>query len=119
VRRRRPELLGFHGIVLSSTEPGPLARRWRELTGLPLLRRGRDEIVLGAPELFVVVRRKASGADTLEEAHLAVEELSATGRRGAPDALGGDSWSRDAGESTLVVREFRRPPSPRWRRRRS
>lgn len=116
---RESGLLGFHGLVFSSPDPTALARRWEELTGLRPLRRSRREVVLGGPELFVVVRRARPGSpESLDEVHLAVDELAATGRRGEPDALGGDSWSRRAGASVLVVRQFRRPPGRKWVRRR-
>lgn len=121
MRSKPPALLGVHGLVFSSTEPDALAKRWSRLTGLRVLRRTRREIVLGGPELFVTVRRaggKAAGADVLEEVHLAVDEIGTTGRESQEDALGGDSWSRALGPLVLFVREFRRPPSKAWRRRR-
>lgn len=118
-RNRESGLLGFHGLVLSSADPDALAGRWERLTGLRPLRRSRREVVLGGPELFVIVRRaRAGSADALEEVHLAVDDIAATGRKGVPDALGGDSWSRRVGDSVLVVRRFRRPPARSWLRRR-
>lgn len=120
-KTKRPTLLGVHGLVFSTAEPEALAEEWSRLTGLPVFRRSRREIVLGGPELFVTVRRthgKPAGADSLEEVHLAVEEIAATGRKSRKDALGGDSWSRVLGSVVLVVREFRRSPSKTWRRRR-
>lgn len=119
MRKREPELLGFHGLVLRSADPPALAQQWMELTGLPILRRTAREIVLGrGPELFVTIRRSRPGvADGIEEAHLAVKRLADTGRRGEPDPLGGDSFSRGAGELRLTMRELRRPPAPRWRKK--
>lgn len=81
------------------------------------LRRSRREIVLGGPELFVIVRK--GRADAVEELRLAVKEIAATRRRTRPDQLGDDSWEKSPGAFSLVVREFRRPPSSRWRRTRS
>lgn len=117
---RDPGLLGIHGLVFSSADPGAFAERWSALTGLTALRRSRREIVLGGAELFVAVRKaKAGSADVLEEVHLGVEEIAVTGRKRREDALGGDSWSRRAGTFDLVVRQFRRPPAKAWRRRRA
>lgn len=115
-RRPPPKLLGIHGVVLRSADPTALARRWTELTGMEPLRRSRREIVLGGPELFVILRK--GGADAVEELHLAVKEIAATRRRTRPDPLGGDSWEKSLGAFSLIVREFRRPPSLRWRRKR-
>lgn len=118
-RSKGPELLGLHGLVFSSADPNALVDRWSELTGVTPLRRSRREIVLGGPELFVIVRRSKKGsADSLEEVHLAVEEIAPTRKAAREDALGGDSWSRKIGEFVLVVREFRRAPARPWRRRR-
>jgi hypothetical protein len=121
MKNKKPTLLGVHGLVFSAADEKALAEKWSRLTGLPVFRRNRREIVLGGPELFVTVRRaraKPAGADSLQEVHLAVEEIAATGRESRKDALGGDSWSRAVGSVVLVVREFRRPPSKTWRRRR-
>ena len=119
-RNRDAGLLGVHGIVLSSADPAALAARWRKLTGLAPLSRSRREIVLGGPELFVIVRKnRGASTDALEEVHLAVEDIAATRRKAARDALGGDSWSRSVGAFDLVVRQFRRPPGKAWRRRRA
>ncbi|HVE66354.1 MAG TPA: hypothetical protein VNC59_07220 [Thermoanaerobaculia bacterium] len=119
-RNRDAGLLGVHGIVLSSPDPEALAARWQTLTGLVPLRRSRREIVLGGPELFVVVRRgRRTSTDTVLEVHLAVEDIAATRRKSTRDALGGDSWSRSVGAFDLVVRQFRRPPAKAWRRRRA
>ena len=116
-RSKGPELLGIHGLVFSSADPNALAERWSELTGSTPLRRSRRDIVLGGPELFVTVRRSKKGsADSLEEVHMAVEEIGPTRKAAREDALGGDSWSRRVGEFVLVVRQFRRPPSRSWRR---
>jgi hypothetical protein len=119
-RKEKPELLAIHGAVLGAPDPAALARRLAALTGLEPLRRTRDEVVLGGPELFVIVRKRArSSAGALEEIHVAVKEIGATRRKATPDPLGGDSWKRTAGDFVLVVRQFRRPPSRRWRRKRS
>lgn len=121
MKKKRPSLLGVHGLVFSSAEPEALAKRWSRLTGLGVLRSSRREIVLGGPELFVAIRRavgKAPPAESIEEVHLAVEEIGATGRRSERDSLGGESWSRTLGSLVLFVREFRRPPARKWRRRR-
>jgi hypothetical protein len=108
--------LGIHGVVLRSADPAALARRWTELTGMEPFRRSRREIVLGGPELFVIVRK--GRADAVEELHLAVKKIAAGGRRTRPDPLGGDSWEKSLGAFSLIVREFRRPPSARWRKTR-
>ena len=120
MKKRLPDLLGFHGLVLGSPDFQVLAGRWAELTGLPVLRRSRREIVLGhGPELFVTIRRLRRGEpDQLLEAHLAVRELAKTGRPGEPDALGGDSWQRRAGSIDLIVRELARVPGAGWRKKR-
>ena len=120
MKKRQPDLLGFHGLVLGSTDPQALAVRWQELTGLPVLRRSRREFVLGhGPELFVTIRRLRRGEpDRLLEAHLAVKDLAKTRRSGEPDALGGDSWRRRAGSLDLVLRELARPPGAGWRKKR-
>lgn len=118
--KREPELLGFHGLTFRSPDPEKLAARWQKLTGLPVLRRSPREIVLGhGPELFVAFRRAAAfGADRLEEAHLAVKKIAETRKKAQPDALGGDSWEREAGRVLVVGRQFRRPPSARWKKNR-
>lgn len=121
MKNKAPSLLGVHGLVFSSVEPEALAKRWSRLTGLGVLRRSRREIVLGGPELFVTIRRavaKSAPADSIEEVHLAVEEIGGTGRKSEKDSLGGESWSRTLGSLVLFVREFRRPPARKWRRRR-
>jgi hypothetical protein len=121
MKKKPPTLLGVHGLVFSSAKPEALSRRWSRLTGLRILRRSRREIVLGGPELFVTVRRaagKSVSADALEEVHLGVEDIGATGRRSGKYSLGGESWSRSLGPLLLFVREFRRPPAGNWRRRR-
>lgn len=116
--RRVLERLGFHGLVVTASDPEACARRWRELAGFPVLRRTRSEIVLGAgPELFVAIRHPRRGERTgVVEAHLAVDEIARSGRRGERDALGGISWARDTGEGvTLVVRELAHAPNAPWR----
>jgi hypothetical protein len=121
-RKAKPvaaELLGFHGVVFRSADPAALARRWTELTGLEPLRKSRREIVLGGPELFVVLRKAArSEAEGLAELHIAVKEIDVPRRKARPDPLGGDSWGKTLGGFDLVVRQFRRPPARGWRRKR-
>lgn len=118
--KRETEILGFHGLVFRSADPERTAKEWRAMLGLPVLRRQRGEIVLGAgPELFVrILKGRRGEAEGLVEIHAAVEEISATGRKSAPDPLGGDSWSRAAGETRVWVRQFRRAPSAAWRKKR-
>jgi hypothetical protein len=112
-----PQLLGFHGLVVETSEPEMDARRWASRTGLPVLFRGKREIVLGeGPELFVCLRR-ARGPMRITEAHLAVRGLSPRGA--SADALGGDSCRVAMGEILLALREFRRAPSRRWKPRRA
>lgn len=114
-----PTLLGFHGLVFRSGDPLAVARRWRELTSLPVLKTSSREVTLGGPELFVTVRRGPRGSpDRLEEIHLAVEDVGATRRKAAPDALGGDSWLRRVGAFELVVRELTRAPARSWKTKR-
>ena len=116
--RRPPEVRGLHGIALRVSDPEAFARRLRQLTGIRVLRRNRSEIVLGTgPEMFLSLRRAAAEESAaVAELHVAVEKLSATGRRGEPDALGGLSWRRQVTEDVaVVVREFATAPSGRWR----
>ena len=118
-RKAKPELLGIHGIVFRSADPPADARRWTELTGLTTLRKTRREIVLGGPELFIVLRRATrTSAEGLEEIHLAVKDIALTRRKSSPDPLGGDSWRKHLSDIELVMRQFRRPPAPAWRRKR-
>ncbi len=118
-RRSAAAVLGFHGLVFRSANPRRLAEEWRSLTGLGPLRKTRGGYVLGGAELFVIVRKgRAASADALEQVHLAVEDVAATRRKTAEDPLGGDSWSRRLGSLELVVRQFQRPPSGPWRRKR-
>jgi hypothetical protein len=118
-RKAKPELLGIHGIVFRSADPPADARRWTEITGLEPLRRTRREIVLGGPELFVVVRKATPrSVEGLEEVHLAVEDIGVTRRKASPDPLGGDSWKKRLSGFDLVMRQFRRPPARIWRRKR-
>jgi hypothetical protein len=115
---KSPDALGFHGIVVRSADPRAAARVWRRLTGLPVLRRGPNRIVLGrGPELFVEIRRTRRGTpEGVEEVHLAVREIGAlkTGPLVA-DGLGGDCLSRKLRHVRVVVRQFRRAPSAPWR----
>src|SRR4029453_11045325 len=74
-------LLGFQGVVLRSTDPASLARRLTQLTGLEPLRKSRREIVLGGPELFVVLRRAVrSEAEGLAGLHVGVRQLTVRAR---------------------------------------
>ncbi len=119
IARRSAAALGFHGLAFRSANPRRLAEEWRSLSGLGPLRKTRGGYVLGGPELFVIVRKgRAGSTDTLEEVHLAVENVAATRRKTAEDPLGGDSWSRRLGIFELVVRQFQRAPSGSWRRKR-
>lgn len=120
-RQRAPDLLGFHGLVFRTPDPVGLARRWQELTGLPVLHRSSREIVLGhGPELFVLFRRgDRDEGDRLEEAHLAVRKIADWRRDAEEDALGGSSWAREAGRVRVIAREFQRPPSRRWKKKRA
>jgi hypothetical protein len=110
-------MLGVHGLVFRSDDPRRLAERWQSLSGLRPLRRTGGRYVLGGPEFFVIVR-KGRAPDALEEVHLAVENIAATRKKTARDALGGDSWSRRVGAFELVVRQFQRPPAASWRPKR-
>ncbi len=68
-----------------------LAEEWRSLSGLGPLRKTRGGYVLGGPELFVIVRKgRAASADTLEEVHLAVEDVAATRRKTAGGSARGE-----------------------------
>lgn len=111
--------LGLHGVVVLSESLEEDARRWQRLSGLPVLRRGLREIVLGyGPELFVVLRRAPRGRRAgVSELHLAVRGLRAADA--APDALGGRSAERELSGLRLVVREFEGPPRGRWKQKRS
>ncbi len=116
-----PIPLAFHGIVIRVREPEAVARTIRELLGWRTLSRGAHDIVLGeGPELFLAIRKTGRGeTEGVESLHLAVERLSRSRRRSAPDALGGDSWTRPLiGDLALTVREFRRAPGSRWRAKR-
>lgn len=104
---------GFHGVALPSEDPERDARAWSAVLSLPILRRSRDEVVLGlGPELFVSLVRSARGTRRPPELHLAVKDLRA--RDAAPDLPGGDGVVYAFGAARLFVREFRRPPSRRW-----
>ncbi|MEO8432932.1 MAG: hypothetical protein ABI592_15615 [Acidobacteriota bacterium] len=119
--KRAPSPLAFHGIGIRAHDPQALARRCRDLLGWRTLSSSRREIVLGeGPELFLAIRPTRSGeAEGVEEIHLAVEHLKRSRRRATEDSLGGDSWSVSLlAVLALTMREFRRAPKPRWRRRR-
>ena len=73
------DLRGVHGVVFEVDDPRREARRWRRALGLPVLRTGPREIVLGGLSFFVVLRRRQSAGDSsgLTELHVAVDGLSA------------------------------------------
>ncbi len=113
--------LGFHGLTLRARDPEALAGTCRALLGWEVLRRRRGGIILGAgPELFLEIRRAGRGKPAgVEEVHLAVKHLDESRRRSRPDSLGGDSWTRPLTDVlALTVREFRRAPAAKWRKRR-
>ena len=115
---RYEQPLGLHGVVVLSENLEEDARRWRKLSGLPVLRRGSREIVLGSgPELFILLRRAPRERAGIAEIHLAVRGLRDAGA--APDALGGRSVERQLSGLRLVVREFEGPPRGPWKRKRS
>jgi hypothetical protein len=75
-------------------------------------------VILGAgPELFVRFRRR-SGAPSVEDLHLAVQEIAAFRRPVSEDALGGRSFARDLPGAALVLRQIERAPGRRWKKRR-
>jgi len=110
------DLRGVHGLVFEVDDPGREARRWRRALGLPVLRTGPREIVLGGLSFFVVLRLRQSAGESsgLTELHVAVDGLSAP--RMEEDSLGGRHASADVGGSRLrlVIRELTRPPSAAW-----
>ena len=108
------ELRGVHGVVIEVDDPVRAARQWSRALGLPILRKGAREIVLGSLSLFVVLRRSRGEASGVSEVHVAVEKLSAP--RLEKDSLGGRHSAVDLGESRLrlVVRELVGPPSATW-----
>lgn len=114
--KRYGEPLGFHGVVLASSDPKKDARAWATALRLPVLQASAREVVLGlGPSLFVALRRQNPGRGDLPiELHLAVKDLRTRGARA--DFLGGDSVVHpvSGGRLLLVLREFRRPPSGRW-----
>ncbi len=59
---------------------------------------------------MTVRKAEKASAETIEEVHVAVEEIGAIRKKVESDALGGDSWTRSVGAFQLVVRQFRRPP---------
>jgi hypothetical protein len=118
-KKKRPVPVAFHGIAFRARHPEALARRAREIFGWKILRKTRSEIVLGdGPELFLrIVRGEPDG---VVELHLAVENLSKSRRRTERDDLGGDSRSENLIEGVaLTLREFKRAPGPKWRKKRS
>ena len=105
---------GLHGVVLEVSDPAREALLWSRALGLPVLRRRRDEIVLGSLALFVVLRRSRA-EERVAELHVAVERLKDPRRE--KDDLGGRHVARDLGAVRLVVRELKEPPSKAWVRR--
>jgi len=114
------DLRGVQGMVFEVDDPRREARRWRRALGLPVLRTGPREIVLGGLSFFVVLRlrhrlrlRPSTGdAPRLSELHVAVEGLSSRGLE--DDSLGGRHASVDANGVRLVIRELTGPPSEAW-----
>jgi hypothetical protein len=116
------DLRGVQGMVFEVDDPRREARRWRRALGLPVLRTGPREIVLGGLSFFVVLRLRhghrlrlrqpAGDAPTLSELHVAVEGLSSRGLE--DDSLGGRHASVDANGLRLVIRELTGPPSAAW-----
>ncbi len=135
MKKKSPTPLAFHGIVIRTGDPEALARRIAPILGWPVLSRSAAEIVLGAgPELFFILRASRSrgrrtvpnGRDAgvvVEEIHLAVKSIGQSRRRVEQDGMGGDSWSvrlseKSAPEVKLHVREFRRAPRGKWKKKR-
>jgi hypothetical protein len=114
------EWLGVHGLVIRARDPRAVAARLRRILGWSTLASTKSEIRVGiGPEMFLAIRRDPGAGDriTLENLQVAVRGISGLRRKAHDDALGGDSWTRSAGEGlSITVREFRRPPRVRWRR---
>ena len=112
------DLRGVHGVVFEVDDPRREARRWRRALGLPVLRTGPREIVLGGLSFFVVLRLRlclrqpAGHAPRLSELHVAVDGLSSRGLE--DDPLGGRHGSVDVSGLRLVIRELMGPPSAAW-----
>ena len=106
---------GVHGVVLEVADPEREAGIWERMLGLPVLRRRRGEIVLGAVSFFVVLR-KAAGEERVAELHVAAEGV--TGATGEKDELGGRHAARQVGGVRVVVRELTGAPARRWVKRR-
>jgi len=109
------DLRGVQGVVFEVDDPRREARRWRRALGLPILRTGPREVVLGGLSFFVVLRlrlQSTAGAPTLSELHVAVEDLSSRGLE--DDSLGGRHASDDVSGLRVVVRELMGPPSAAW-----
>jgi hypothetical protein len=106
--------------VIRSADPRAAARAWSRWTGLPARRRGRDYVLGNGAELFVLIRPSGPDetADRVDELHLAVRHLGNSRRATVRDPMGGESIRVEREGLRLVVREFRREPSPSWRHRR-
>lgn len=106
----------------------PVARSSRAGAAVPVAFRleaaaqtGR-EIVLGeGPELFVSIRAaRGDEREGVEEIHLAVKDIRKSRRAAPPDPLGGDSWTRPLKDFlALTLREFKRAPAAKWRKKRT
>lgn len=118
---RTREWVGLHGVVLRSRRPASAARTWIRQTGLPLLFRGRNRIVLGfGPELFVEIRPAgAADREGIEKLHFAVRDLDGWRDEARSDELGADHVSLDVDGVAVEVRQFCRAPGRAWRRARS
>jgi hypothetical protein len=122
MKKKRPAPLAFHGFAVRARDPETAARRAAAILGWPVLRKSRSEIVLGdGPDLFLRIVRAARGQrEGIDEIHLAVGELSKSGRKTNADALGGDSRTQILFDGVaLTLREFKRAPRGKWRRRRN
>ncbi|MCA1581505.1 MAG: hypothetical protein LC796_08960 [Acidobacteria bacterium] len=119
--KKNPTALAFHGLTIRSPDPEALAGKCQALLGWQVLVRGRGRIVLGdGPELFLEIRRGRRGEpEGVQQIHLAVKHLERGRRAASRDDLGGDSWSRPLTPALgLTLRQFRRAPSPQWRKKR-
>jgi hypothetical protein len=122
VKKNHPAPVAFHGLAIRARNPEAAARRAAAILGWPILRKSRNEIVLGeGPELFLRFLRAAPGQrEGVDEIHLAVEDLSKSRRKTEADALGGDSRTETVTDGVaLTLREFKRAPRGKWKRPRS